>query len=888
LQGSVAGILNSGSIGTLSSSGTIIGVIGVHNTGTITSLNNQTGGSINGNGTGIVNNTGASIGTLSNSGAIGVISGGYIGIHNNGTITSLSNTTGGTISGGGPGIFNDSLGSIETLSNSGTINGIQNTGSITSLNNNVGGTISGSTGIYNTGTITSLNNQTGSSISSNGTGIYNGSSSSIGTLSNSGAISGGSVGIGNSGTITSLNNDTGGTISGGNTGISNSGSIGTLINRGTISGASSAGINNSGSIGTLSNSGTISGVTSIYNTGSIGTLSNSGLITGNAFALFNNPGATLSTITNSGTIAGNIENRASQNLTINGGTGSVFGILTGAGAGSVSASNIGQITNSFSNLVFGSGNLLLNDNINVSGDPVHTVSNLAATLQVNNTIHINGNYTQGSNASLILGVANNAVTTGNINTDSGYGRLVVSGSANVASGSTIGLQKLGSYGFAQGQRYVVIQANAEGTNYNADTLHYSVAGYNAAGTSVADGSNSDLLVTLGTSTSGSTPLNQATSANGNASLSGLFNYGGLNAGLMNLFNAAAALDSPSAGNHAGAQLSPTANASAATQASTASTLQVLNVAAAHLDGLRTAQNDSTGSGVATGESARNTGLWGQAFGGSSHLDERDDIAGYHARYSGFLLGADAALNDSWRAGGLFSYTKTTVNNDGDNTGSSADVKSYGLFGYASYQANPWYLDLSLGAIQHQYDTQREINFSGFNGAAKGQHDGMQYIASAVAGYPIDLGPGLAHTILTPIAGLTYSTLRQDSYTESGGNGAALHLDSSNSTSLKSDLGAKLERSFATSYGSVVPSAQLTWRHEYHDNGLQSVANFAADTSGATSFSSPGAKAIADTGVLALGVTLLRSENLSVGAKYTLEAANGYTANTGDVQVRWQF
>ena len=82
--------------------------------------------------------------------------------------------------------------------------------------------------------------------------------------------------------------------------------------------------------------------------------------------------------------------------------------------------------------------------------------------------------------------------------------------------------------------------------------------------------------------------------------------------------------------------------------------------------------------------------------------------------------------------------------------------------------------------------------------------------------------------------------------------------------------------------------KLTWRHEYHDSGLQSVANFAADTSGATSFTSTGAKAIADTCVLALGVTLLRSENLSLGAKYTLEAANGYTANTGDVQVRWNF
>jgi len=40
--------------------------------------------------------------------------------------------------------------------------------------------------------------------------------------------------------------------------------------------------------------------------------------------------------------------------------------------------------------------------------------------------------------------------------------------------------------------------------------------------------------------------------------------------------------------------------------------------------------------------------------------------------------------------------------------------------------------------------------------------------------------------------------------------------------------------------------------------------------------------------LALGVTLMRSQNLSVGAKYTLEAASGYAANTGDVQVRWDF
>ncbi|MFJ2367269.1 autotransporter domain-containing protein [Pseudomonas sp. NPDC087697] len=850
------------------------------------------------------------------------------GIYNSSPTPSLDNPALTTLHGNSAGVYNTS--SIGTLSNSGSITGnnvgIKNSssGSITSLNNNAGGTISsgGSSGIGNTGSIGTLNNS--GTISSSNMGISNYNGALIGTLNNSGSITGPGAGINNNinGTITSLNNNAGGTISGGNTGINNSGSIGTLSNSGTISGPSTGGINNSGSIGTLSNSGTISGYDGIYNGGTITSLNNSGLITGTGFAIYNDTAGTLSTVTNSGTIAGQIRNISTQNLTINGGTGSVFGILTGAGTGGVSSSNLGQITNSFSNLVFGSGNLLLNDNINVSGEPTHTVSNLAATLQVNNTIAINGNYTQGSDASLIFGVADNALTTGNVATDSGYGRLVVSGTANIEAGSTVGLQKLGSYGFAQGQRYVVVQANATGTNYNASSLHYTAPGYNVAGASVADGTHADLLLTVGaaipvtpvapvtpvTPVTPDTPvtpvvvvtpvtpvvdpvyapINQATTANGTTTLAGLFNYGGYNPGLMNLFNAAAALDSPAAGNHAGAQLSPTANTAAATQASTASTVQVLNVTSAHLEGLRTAQNDTFGSGVATGESASNTGLWGQAFGGSSRLGERDDVAGYHAHYSGLLLGADGALNDSWRAGGLFSYTKTTVNNDGDNTGSSADVKSYGLFGYASYQGQPWYLDLSLGAVQHQYDTTREIDFSGFSGSAKGQHDGMQYIASAQAGYPIDLGAALAHTILTPIAGLTYSTLRQDSYTESGGNGAALHVDSTSSNSLKSDLGAKLERSFATSYGSVVPSAQLTWRHEYHDTGLQSVANFAADSSGATSFTSPGAKAIDDTGVLALGVTLLHSENLSLGVKYTLEAASGYTANTGDVQVRWNF
>jgi outer membrane autotransporter protein len=300
--------------------------------------------------------------------------------------------------------------------------------------------------------------------------------------------------------------------------------------------------------------------------------------------------------------------------------------------------------------------------------------------------------------------------------------------------------------------------------------------------------------------------------------------------------------------------------------------------------LRVAQADGQ-SGVAAGESPTGVALWGQAFGGNATQDQRDGISGYHAGYNGLLIGADTMLNDNWRVGGLGSYANTSVANDGDNSGSSTHVTSYGLIGYAAYTTDKWYLDMSAGAVQQQYNSVRAIGFNGFSGTANGQFNGMQYVASVQGGYPIKLA---SDTTLTPLAGLSYSRQHQDAYTETGGNGAALSVGATNSNSVKSDIGAKLERSFATAYGALAPSAQLTWRHEYNKNGVQSVASYAADTTGTTSFTTLGPTPVADTGVLALAVTLTRSENVRLTARYTVEAASGYTSQTADVRLRYQF
>ncbi|APD13636.1 hypothetical protein RO07_03950 [Pandoraea pulmonicola] len=698
--------------------------------------------------------------------------------------------------------------------------------------------------------------------------------------------------------VGTLNNARSGTITGGITGVAISGYVGTLTNSGNISGTISSGITNDGTIGTLNNSGNITGgAAGIGNSGTIGTLINSGTISGSAMYAIGNEG-TLGVIANSGVIAGNIANLTSQNLTINGDTsGAVgaFGTLTGYTDGAIGG--IGKITNIDANVVFGAGNLVLNDSINVGA---HAVNNTGATLKVNAPMTITGNYNQGAAATLLIGVSAGASAKG-LMADTGYGRLVVSGSALISPGATVALSSQ-SYAFAPGQRFVVVDAASAGTNYNEGTLTYSIRGYKSVltGANVTAGGRSDLVVTVVSATPfpppptppvitpetpPAPPRAGATTPNAIAALAGLAKYTGISdPALLNLFNAGQALNlgSTASANRAGAQLNPS-SPGAISQAVSAPTFSVLNIIAGRSDGMRLAGADG-GSGVSTGEAPPAWGVWGQAFGGRASQGEHDMIDGYSANFAGFLIGADRAINDAWRAGGVFSYSNTTIDSTGNTAGNRTRVNAFGLVGYASYIASAWYANLSAGVVQQRYDTSRTIDFTGFSGSANGRFNGTQYVVRAEAGYPL----ALRFATVTPIASLTYSYLHQSAYTESGGNGAALAVDAAHTTSVTSDFGVKISREFPTVHGTLVPELQVGWRHQYDNSRNATNARFVADPTGAAAFTSLSAHPVSDLAVVQAGLTLLRANNLSVTARYELQVGGGLVSQAGTLRLRQLF
>ncbi|MBB3001509.1 outer membrane autotransporter protein [Paraburkholderia tropica] len=157
-------------------------------------------------------------------------------------------------------------------------------------------------------------------------------------------------------------------------------------------------------------------------------------------------------------------------------------------------------------------------------------------------------------------------------------------------------------------------------------------------------------------------------------------------------------------------------------------------------------------------------------------------------------------------------------------------------------------------------------------------------ATVTNAYPIALGA----TTVTPLATLTYSYLHQSAYTESGGNGAALSVDASHLSSVTTDLGAKIEREFPTPYGVLVPELTVSWRHEYNNTSQLTTATFAGDPSGVNSFTTLGTSPLTNSAVVSAGVTLLRERNLSVTARYEMQAGRGFLSQGGTLRLRQLF
>ena len=786
-------------------------------------------GTINGSDVAMVDQTGSNpSGTLANAGYIRTTNtGGWASaVRVSGTIGALNNS--GTLDGNvGRGLQIRSGGSITVLTNSGSIVGrlglVNEGGAIATLTNSgvINAVYTYAYGLYNSGVIDTLTN------------------------SGTGTIAGTRWGLGNDGTIAVLSNS--GTISSGMNGITNTGNIGTLTNSGAITVTGSGqGIDNSGTIASLNNS----------DTGTItGTITNSGII-----------GA----ITNSGLIAGNITNTSANALTINGGTGTVFGTLTGTGGGTAGA-DMGTITNTSADLVFGSGNLLLNDIIDAGS---HTVFNTGATLKLANAVVISGNYSQSGGGLVVLA------------TDSGasYGHLEVGGDVSI-SGATV---TISGASLSVGQTYTIVDAGGDG-EYTLGSITASVRQTAGLGATVTTGGSGgeDLVVTLvlcssctGTDSSGSgyqqkgAPSGPSGSSMG-ATLDSIAAAGSAEATTFqsSILTAIDALPTAQQG-AAIKQLAPTQNVPSS-QMSTATATAVLGAVEQHQ---QTAMAYDPATGAAAGSETHDSAIWGQFLGGGARRGSNAEADGYRLTDFGLAAGIDHMFSPNAMGGVALSWVRAWSEGSDGSSGSSSILDSYQLTFYGTYRLDRAFVDGQLGLGWNEFDQKRAIAFLGTTASA--QYSGQQYLAKATVGYDLPVADGVT---LTPLASLRWLRAVTGSYDETGAGSANLSIDKSGVTSVSQDLGAKVAWSVPTSLGNLKPEARLAWIHDYTNGPIAT-----SGVIGGTAFAVTTPRTEADGVRVGLAASINGDDALSLRAEYEGELRAHYQSHTGIVKAIYGF
>jgi len=197
---------------------------------------------------------------------------------------------------------------------------------------------------------------------------------------------------------------------------------------------------------------------------------------------------------------------------------------------------------------------------------------------------------------------------------------------------------------------------------------------------------------------------------------------------------------------------------------------------------------------------------------------------YNAQNGGVTTGGMYKFLPNLMAGAYAGYQYTHAGYDG-STSMEDNAARFGLLaswaGDTCYRnTDNIYLNGLLGGQMHNYNVDRQIEFSDINRTANATPTAGEFDSAVQVGYNIREG-GFT---FGPQASLQYTYLGMNSFNESGADSLDLNVDSFNSSSMMFTLGGQgayrieVDEDFA-----VIPMADASWQHECLQNpyGIQS-------------------------------------------------------------------
>jgi hypothetical protein len=279
-------------------------------------------------------------------------------------------------------------------------------------------------------------------------------------------------------------------------------------------------------------------------------------------------------------------------------------------------------------------------------------------------------------------------------------------------------------------------------------------------------------------------------------------------------------------------------------------------------------------------------LWGQQI--VQRLSQAGDLAGpgYHDSGFGFALGADEGDPVDGRYGAAFTFFSGD-SREVDPGLAKTTSEWYMLTGYTDWRGKGLFLDTnaSVGYVNLNGNRYLDLQipqtaggFLDYNRDAQEHHPGELLSGGVTTGAVFDE----SGTVITPQVSLDGLTMREESYSESGGgNGMDLHVASSYEQSVRGFVGFNVRQDFDFTDFLLQPDITAGYRYDFA-NGAQSLKAEFESVQPPSVFEITGPKPDAGNAVVQGGVAVSTGAwSLGLSFDY-LKAGSGNTAEQGTI------
>jgi len=274
--------------------------------------------------------------------------------------------------------------------------------------------------------------------------------------------------------------------------------------------------------------------------------------------------------------------------------------------------------------------------------------------------------------------------------------------------------------------------------------------------------------------------------------------------------------------------------------------------------------------------------WAAGYGGSQLTDGSSSVGSHDTRTDlyGIAVGADYSLSPDTVAGFAVAGGSTSFSVDGQGSGRS-DLFQAGAF--FRHNEGAAYLTGALAYGFQDFTTDRSVPVSGTD-HLRGEFDADVWSGRLEGGYRLDAG-GIG---FTPYAAGQFSAFDMPSYAEqtiSGADTFALAYNARSPTDTRTELGLRLDKSFAMPDGLVTLRGRLAWAHDFNpDRSL--TATF--QTLPGASFVVNGAAMARDSALVTAAVETKWRNGWSAAASFEGEFSNVTRSYSGKGALRYSW